>query len=393
MRIKQANPILFQALFLLMIFVSIMLDTKISLPFGTILRWVMPAMLLLAVVWTQKGRINLTNNLLYWLLIAVFAVAVFISPRLIYSAQRWVSFVLVTVTFMSYFFLMREQNTLYRSALVFGWLYVAYGVLNFLFLQWGQERPTGLTANANSLGHFSNLSFLFALLYYKKAETKAKQRWMLAVMAMSAVLVIMSASRSATIVLLLNVLAAAWLMNAKRLKIVLTLLVPVGILLLLLNVSFLEKIPGVGRLLEKDGIGADRELMWSYGTQLMKQKPWLGWGYGISVSLNILENASFHNSYLTVGIESGWIGMVALILFILCVLLKSMVSYKESKRIETLVLLMLAINKVIDFIGESSMTSVGSTEGVFFWGVMMWLLVESSGKDLPQSMSKSVANQ
>ena len=39
------------------------------------------------------------------------------------------------------------------------------------------------------------------------------------------------------------------------------------------------------------------------------------------------------------------------------------------------VVLMIMITMVLSFWGCSAMTSVGSTEGFYFWGVFMWLLV------------------
>lgn len=377
MRVKDANRIPFQTLFLLVVFVFIMLDTGIALPFKTILRWVMPAALLLAILIVKNGKLYATDNVLYWLLAFVFGITVIISPQRMYSLQRWVSFLLITMMFINYFFFLRENGALYRGVDIFGCLYLAYGIVNFLFLQWGSGRARGITGNPNSLGHFANISFLFALLYYKKAEGR-RRKWLVAAMIASAVCVALSASRSAAILLLVNIVVAVWLICSKKLRVMVTILAPI-VIFLLLNENILEQIPGIGRLLAEENVLESREAMWLHGVNLIKQKPWLGWGYGISMSLNI-EKLSFHNSYLTVGIESGLVGMALLIGFILVTLVKGIISYIQKQRIETLILLVLVCNKLVDFIGESSMTSVGSAEGFFFWGVLAWLLVESDEK-------------
>ena len=149
--------------------------------------------------------------------------------------------------------------------------------------------------------------------------------------------------------------------------------------LLIADNSILMQIPGLSRFVTD---GMDRGYLWDYGIMLAQDKPIWGHGYGISQTLNKLTNGTggmaFHNSYLTVAIETGFVGLMLVIVSTLSVSLSEMKQFLKNKHNDSAVLLMLIINMLLCFYGGSAMTSVGSTEGFFFWGLMMYAIVRQT---------------
>ncbi len=365
-----------QPLFLMTVFVFIMLDSRYAIPYNTILRWICPGLLLFFSFGSLVHKhISGYANKYYWIVLLAFGISTVNSINMSYSIERIVSFILITSSFYYYFTLVSVNGSLVKSISVFGCLYIIYGVLNFIFLQWGMSRPYGITGNANSFGHWANITFIFSLYFY---QVKERRKWIyLLFMIMSAICTILSASRTATLILLMNILFVLWTNIRKGSAIFLVLGAIIAIFGMGLADGLLQQIPGVARILERSGIGEDRELLWDYGMQLISQKPWIGWGYGVSISLNHIKGLAFHNSYLTIAIEAGVIGFISVIVLLLSVIYRGMLLYRATHLFEIKVMLLLVVDRLVAFVGESSMISVGSAEGFFFWGVITWIVVAS----------------
>ena len=148
------------------------------------------------------------------------------------------------------------------------------------------------------------------------------------------------------------------------------------------------KLPGFQRLIEE---GGSRGAIWEAGISLWRQKPILGWGYGVNQELNSIKylgyipgygdyGFAFHNSYLSVLIEAGIIGLGIVLLHYIIIILGGMKQYRKTKDITLFIMIWLCINMLLCFVGGSAMTSLGSTEGFVFWGILMWIYVKCYNK-------------
>jgi len=172
------------------------------------------------------------------------------------------------------------------------------------------------------------------------------------------------ASRRCLFLFCLPVLCSALLLNLKRgpvfgvmtaivlLSIFYKKYIPLLISVLLITAAFL--IPSVRDRFDasnQDFFGSGgRSEMWSIGSMLVRKNP-LGVGYDNS---NIIRNYSetiprelshFHNNFLNVTVETGWIGLAAFLTFFL-VVLKYGASHRELYPFAAAVLAMLVAGLV-----------------------------------------------
>ncbi len=371
--VKKKLPL--QWVYLLTIFVSISLDSRFSLPYETILRWVMPA-LLWFITFVESRSIPLVKNGLFWVMTLWFGITCFTSINIPYSVERYISLLLVCGAFYTYYSYLDGKDKLYDAVAILGVLYVVYGVLNFFFIQWGSgSRPTGLTGNANSLGGFGNIAMIFSYYYYRRVR---KRKWIFIIaIAMSAVCAWMSASRSVAVCALMILSVILFLsVRGKARFVVLSVGIVLATGLLVLDNDVLLSIPGLQRLAEMGVVSEERSHMWTYGMSLIRQRPVIGWGYGVSTSLNtVVKGLAFHNSYLSSTIEIGVTGIVLLASFILTAVVKGYKLLFKTRNVELFIILAVLTDFMIIFFGESSLLSVGGSEGFLFWGCLMWLLV------------------
>ena len=145
--------------------------------------------------------------------------------------------------------------------------------------------------------------------------------------------------------------------------------------------NLLYQLPGFQRLIEE---GSSRGAIWEAGISLWMKKPLFGWGYGVNQELNSIKylgnipgygdyGFAFHNSYLSTIIEIGIIGLVIVLLHYVVIICNGIKVYRKTKHITVFIVIWICINMLICFIGGSAMTSLGSTEGFVFWGLLMWL--------------------
>ncbi len=372
--IEHNNRLPLYGAFLFATFVSLSLDSQLSLPYSSILRWVAPAFLW-GLTLTRTKHLPLVKNRLFWIMLVWVGFTCIGSVNIPYSVERFISLVLICGAFYTYYTYLLKNGMAFDAVAMLGILYVIYGVVNFFSIQWGQERPTGFTGNANSLGGFGNIAMIFSVYYYHHAK---RRKWIFVIiMILASVCSLLSASRSVAVcMLLIWVFAVVLCFKGKTRVIILVLLAFLAMGLLLAGGELLQSIPGMKRLMELGVVSEERVYMWEYGVVLVRQRPILGWGYGVSKTLNtIVQNFDFHNSYLSTAIETGLPGVALIVLFLLITLLRGYKLAFRFKKPELITILALLINFIIIFFGESSMMSVGSSEGFLFWGCVMWLLV------------------
>lgn len=367
---------------LITVAVFISLDSRFQIPGATILRWIMPAGLLFFSILLRKNKMILPNNILYYVVAALFCIASLYSISRMYSIMRAVSYILITIAFYNYFSLCKDREELLEELKVFGICFIIYGILNAVFLGDTSRRAFGITGNPNSLGIWSNISFLSALVFYISTQKKWVKIGMLLVMAAATMTAVLSGSRTYTITIVMNIFASVLLFQ-KEMPAMWKIL---GVIFILVCIPYamdiLSRLPGIQRLQEK---GFGRGELWEEGIKLWKQKPIFGWGYGISAKLNtpeyiknteaLIYGLSFHNSYLVVLIETGIVGVLFVVLLIGTQIWGLIKSFLQSKDCRLAVVVMIMVTMVLCFWGCAAMTSVGSTEGFYFWGVFIWLMV------------------
>lgn len=381
MKIEKQFPL--QEVFAMTIFIFIMLDSQYILPMNNLLRWIFPV-LLIAFTMLMTGRLRVCHCGWYYAILLVFGIACMYSPYTGYSWQRFISFVLVTNAYMVYYVYLQRKRKLEVVLETIGIQFLIYEVCNFIFafVNSSGGRARGITGNPNSLGVWSNIAFVFSMYFLKKSKTLWSKRRNTFLMIISVVTAVASGSRTYTICILCNIVVAFFVFFSKRKR--MTYMCVCGMLAVMFwdyIIKFLIYVPGIRRLLEE---GTTRDMLWNAGVYLWKQHPIWGWGYGVSSKLNnftilghLVEEEyfgfAFHNSYLTVLIETGIVGLCAVCLYIIHVLKKGIFEYYKSHNQELFTVIMLIVNMLLCFWGGSAMTSVGSTEGFFFWGLLIWI--------------------
>lgn len=362
--------------------VFISLDSRFRIPGATVLRWVMPAGLLIFSIIMRKGKMALPENAFYYAVVLLFCMASLYSISKIYSLMRMVSFVLITMAFYNYFTLCQDREEMFEELKRFGICFIIYGILNAVFLGDTSRRAMGITGNANSLGIWSNIAFLSAEAFFVSADKKSVKVCMLLVMGAATMTAVLSGSRTYTVTIVLNIVATVLLIRKEMPPVWKVIGVVAIIFCIPFAMDLLSKLPGIQRLRDD---GLSRGELWEEGVKLWRQKPLTGWGYGVSTMLNtsqyiqntetMIHGLSFHNSYLVVLIETGVVGVVLVLTFILTEFGKLVKTYLQSHDRNIAVVLMIMVTMLFCFWGCAAMTSVGSTEGFYFWGIFMWLLV------------------
>lgn len=388
MKVKQQFP--FQGIFALTILVYIMLDCRYSLPMNNLLRWICPVLLLVMTA-IKTRMLAIKQDSLYYIILAVFGVSSVYSPYVIYSLQRFFSFVLVTSAYMVYYTYLHKKQKLEAVLTTIGIQFIIYELCNFVFEDSVNDRARGITGNSNSLGVWSNIAFVFAIYFFMKAKYTWGKLGSALLMAISVITALGSGSRTYTICILLNIVVALVLLSPRNKRVVYLFF---AIVILVVSWGFLEQfvmnLQGIRRLFEQ---GTNRDILWEAGVYLWKQHPIRGWGYGTSQKLNNFallghligeENFgyAFHNSYLTVLIETGIIGLVAISFYVIHILKKGISAYLKQRNQELLIIMILSVNMLLCFWGGSAMTSVGSTEGFFFWGLLIWIDVYANNSQV-----------
>jgi hypothetical protein len=297
-------------------------------------------------LWSSITSTTLSRSLLF-LLFLIFAIE---SARI-----RWVD---------------AERTT--KDLMLFFWFAVivsGIGLLLALFQVhgvWGAyNRFKGLTANADVAAWLAALAFPFG---YAKlfVHNQPRRTWLIAGSLVLFVAVVASGTRGALLglgagILIIHLLQMrSWKLKASLVAAVLTIVLAVmfGIL------------PG-GRVAEPTtDISSGRLGLWSAGLKLWLQKPVGGWGFGTTSTLSGFSDQnglSLHNAYLTVLIETGFVGLALFIALIVGIFARS--GLKNHPAIAAAGAIVL-----INGCFESSLANLGSPETTQSWIILGALL-------------------
>lgn len=348
-----------------------------------ILRWLLPVFLVLIIAIRNQGKIVAPPALIF-AFIAATVPSLFNSSEVMTSFSKIVSFILIIYSFFIFFMgkdTQEEREILLEILLA---LILLFQVLNLLFCITGMGvessgRYSGFTTNANTLGIYSNLAFWAAYYFYKKRRGFSRLVF-LTMDIVSVVLALLSGSRSAFVMILLNCIIAVYLnVNSIILRIVVTIII--GVVLYFMfsgRLTFLQ-IDALDRLLADEGM--TRGEIWDNGIAVWKENPIFGCGYRISRLYNTnlgTEGMDFHNSYLSLLAEIGIWGASIIVCAIIPVIIKTISEFfsnaNSRNKSPIIIAAFMCLSLMINAWSESFLFSVGSTEAFCFWVAFIWIL-------------------
>lgn len=348
-----------------------------------ILRWLLPVFLVLITAIRNQGKIAAPPALIFAFIVATVP-SLLNSSEVMTSFSKMVSFVLIIYSFFIFFMgkNTQEEREVFLEILLA--LILLFQVLNLLFCITGaglesSGRYSGFTTNANTMGIYSNLAFWAAYYFYKKTIGLFRLIFLTLDIA-SVVLALLSGSRSAFVMILLNCIIAVYLnVNSIILRIVVTIII-ITILYFMFSgkMTFLQ-IDALERLLSDEGM--TRGEIWNNGIAVWKENPIFGCGYRISKLYNTnvgTEGMDFHNSYLSLLAEVGIWGTSIIVISIIPVIIKTIREFfsntNSRNRYSIIIAAFMCLSLIINAWSESFLFSVGSTEAFCFWVVFTWIL-------------------
>lgn len=347
----------------------------------TLLRWVLPFALIGIAVLLNNGRMAWPPAFFWWFSAAVLVPSVF-GVASVTSVVKYISWVLIFYGCYVYFMQLRTDEGRHQSLAVLCVVLVIFQVLNFGFTLLGVNevsgRSTGITTNANTLGVYSNLAFWAGVYWNRRSKNFFMRMLWLGFIATTAYTSLASGSRTAFVVLTVNILIFVFLLQKNRKRFWLFAVAATAFAWLVMS----GRLGGLGltaadRLAEEGG--TTRESLWGYAIAVWRSHKILGVGYTASGLFNpVAEGLQFHNSYISILVECGlWgvtlisLGLVPLIVQIVkCFGKPQMVKTNPEFSMACVMLVCIAISAW----SESFLFAVGSTEGFTFWFLLAWVV-------------------
>jgi O-antigen ligase len=131
---------------------------------------------------------------------------------------------------------------------------------------------------------------------------------------------------------------------------------------------------------------------WELGLWLFEEQPWFGYGFGMSAPLieqhmRMLlsaEGVHFHNSYLTILVETGLMGLVIVAVVLLLCAIRSFLDLQRARlpKHEWLTRALpwaMAIGALTHAFFETWLFSAGNANGLLFW-TCFWLMRQGAAR-------------
>lgn len=373
---------LYKIIVFLMLWVYYALNARyLNMPGFTLLRWIFPALLVLLSLIDTHGKIVAPPNILIVFMVATIP-SVLVSADKVTSILKFISFIWVLYGCYIFFCYLNNRYMLQQCFKLLVLVLILYQILNIMCVVMGvgiaDGRNTGITTNSNTLGVYANLAF-WAVIYVIGTTRKALYKIGLTVLLITSIFaVIASGSRTAFVVLVINIVLVSLITLRRSILLLPCLIVTTAMVCLLFSgaLSFLQ-ITALDRLLE-DG-GMIREALWDAAISVWERHKLWGCGYTVSSMFNMIERKmAFHNSYLSFLAECGLWGSCVLGCGMLAWLHLVLKRLKQEKCMylhhEFLISCLMVLNLLIAAWSESFLFAVGSTEGFTFWLLVAWLL-------------------
>lgn len=348
-----------------------------------ILRWVFPGLLILWSILGNEGKIIKPPAILVWTTLAVL-------PSIFFSIYGNIGFIkylsLVVVLYGSYIFFsyLNDKNLLVSCFNKLIIILIIYQILNFIFVAAGVNydsgRALGITTNANTLGVYSNLAYWAILYLLIKTKSRLVKMFFGILLITSVFTVIASGSRTAFVVIVLNILLTGILLFRHSPVFLIFLLgIGVGIYFLLSGKLSGLNIVALNRLMEEGG--TTRGDLWESAITIWRENKVFGVGYTVSYLFNPIEpGLAFHNSYVSFLVETGIWGVIVLGIGFTGLIIrigKFIILYLHRKQKgfnEFVIACIMSVSLLIAAWSESFLFAVGSTEGFIFWFLIAWIL-------------------
>ena len=296
--------------------------------------------------------------------------------------MKYMSWIFILYGCYIFFISLKEKNYLGYYFHILVAVLIIYQVLNFYFVITGQNydsgRANGITTNANTLGVYANLAYW--AIVYKLGKEKGRLRkllWFLLLLT-TVMASIASGSRTAFVVLILNILITIIICFRKSPFFFLYIGLAVLAMYLVLSGKFVSlNITALNRLLGEGGTSRDQ--LWDAAISVWKEHQMFGVGYTVSNYYNPVEpRMAFHNSYISFLVECGLWGMIIFVLGVVPYIkniIKTMVIHVNNDLdSEFYFVVIMLLNLSIAAWSESFMFAVGSTEGFVFWFLVAWIM-------------------
>lgn len=381
---KINNWFLCDIIVLMTIWVYFSLNARyLNFPGSHILRWVFPGLLIMWGILGNDGKIIKPPAILVWISLAVL-------PSIFFSSYGNTAFVkylsLVIILYGSYIFFcyLNNKELLVRCFNILILVLIIYQILNFIFviagINYDSGRALGITTNANTLGVYSNLAYWAIVYSLFNTKKKIFKIFYWGLLVTSVFTSIASGSRTAFIVLIINILITGFL-KFRHSPLILVFGIGVALVAYLFfsgKMSSLN-IMALNRLMEEGG--TTREDLWNCAISVWREHQIFGVGYTVSNFYNLIERGmAFHNSYISYLVETGLWGVILLSVGFCGMIIRignsiSLYRDKLSKSInELIVACVMAGSLLIAAWSESFLFAVGSTEGFTFWFLISWIL-------------------
>ena len=297
-------------------------DLRVSLVFAMSI-WVLAELSRNKVPWKQP---------FFWILpffvSALFSLVLF-SPTKFYSLQKTVSYLLVV--FVTYHLIVPwiiEKRRHFEELIHFIGLLLILGLIKAVFTPettFLGNRYMGVFANPNGIGLACMVWAPLLFAAYKTHRSNGHWRTYGLLLLVS---LIMSQSRNSLggVIIFFGLM---WALGVRKRRNIIFLIIPI-LYLIIVSVDWiaLGQSLGLGEYLRLEGIetASGRTLSWAYAATLIPEGLWLGKGFGydeyayhviIPESLDHLRQmSSTWNSYLTLLLNTGVIGLSMFILFV-----------------------------------------------------------------------------
>jgi O-antigen ligase len=284
------------------------------------------------------------------------------------------------------------KAVVFPVTLLFWILTPVYGFDTSL-LEKGLLRTAGPMLNPNGIGILGAL--LGPVAYYLWRGTPKKHIFWLGSFLTCVALIILSGTRTALSAILV---AFTFIAITQARSFSINMLFGAGLALLISVVLLLAEVYGLPKIIhtylrvESLAIGGGRFEAWNVGWDLLRQKPWTGYGFGTEdmlfeqFGIRFLKHggAMVHNSYLGLSLQIGILGAGVFFSWMFLTAIKGIRSCVRIRNPLISALVATLVAALIISLTESWLYSAGNSQSLPFWvlfGILARLLVDLKRTD------------
>ncbi len=283
----------------------------------------------------------------------------------------------------SFAFYLASRYSIKEQLQLLGWVFIVIILMSFIFafmppnygIMGGVHAGAwrGIYMHKNGFGPFMSIAaIVFFLLAKSRSSTFARPELMWAFCGVSIILIILSRSSSAMVNIVIMSLAL-FSLPILRLKYewMLPILLGITSLSIFLYTMAMSQSNIIFDLLGKDSSLTGRTELWTYVTDMIRESPWLGYGYGAfwqgldGPSAYVWMAQSFkamhsHSGYLELFLDVGFVGFTLYMFIFLIGLQRAFLYIKQVKTADGLWPAIFFIFILVSNIAESGMVQENS---------------------------------